>query len=374
MNKLITAAAGSGKTSLIIENAIKCKGNILITTYTQACEIEIKSKIIEKMKYIPKNIKVQTWFSFLLQHTVRPYQGSLFNEKITNLILVNGRSGQKLDSAGKQIYYKGCPVFYSESKDFKNFYFTKDNKIYSDKISKFSIKCNEETKGAVIDRLQKIYDHIFIDEVQDLAGYDLELLKMFFYSKINMTLVGDPRQGTYSTNNSSKHKQYSKSKITHFFDHKDINIYKDSDSLNINYRCINKICSLSNELYPNLTPATSGNTTSTEHNGVYLVRKKDIDLYLDKYSPMQMRDSKRTKIHNDEPVINFGVSKGLSFDRVLIYPTKAIIDWLKDRSKELKPTSKSKFYVALTRARFSVGIVIDYNSKTEYKGLQKFNN
>lgn len=49
---------------------------------------------------------------------------------------------------------------------------------YSDKLSKFVFKY-EKSKGVVFDRLSRIYNYIFIDEVQDLAGYDLELIKAF---------------------------------------------------------------------------------------------------------------------------------------------------------------------------------------------------
>jgi ATP-dependent exoDNAse (exonuclease V) beta subunit len=46
-NKLIIAAAGSGKTTYLIDEAIKNREKkVLITTYTQANEAEIKKKII----------------------------------------------------------------------------------------------------------------------------------------------------------------------------------------------------------------------------------------------------------------------------------------------------------------------------------------
>jgi len=45
-NRLITAAAGSGKTTFLVKDALKYRNeNILITTYTQANEIEIKKKM-----------------------------------------------------------------------------------------------------------------------------------------------------------------------------------------------------------------------------------------------------------------------------------------------------------------------------------------
>ena len=92
-DELIIAAAGSGKTTHIVNEALKQReGRVLITTYTEANEAEIRKRIIEKSKCIPENITVQTWFSFLLQHGARPYQGRVFEKDIRGLILVNKQS------------------------------------------------------------------------------------------------------------------------------------------------------------------------------------------------------------------------------------------------------------------------------------------
>ena len=74
--KLIIAAAGSGKTTHIIDEALKISDSkVLITTYTEANEQEIRKKFFEKNGCIPNNIVIQTWFSFLIQHGVKPYRG-----------------------------------------------------------------------------------------------------------------------------------------------------------------------------------------------------------------------------------------------------------------------------------------------------------
>jgi len=84
------------------------------------------------------------------------------------------------------------PVYYAEDKEFEKHYFSNQLKIYSDKLSKFVFRCNEKTKGNVIDRISRIYPYIFIDEVQDLAGYDLELLKLLFTrAKYSVGIVVD---------------------------------------------------------------------------------------------------------------------------------------------------------------------------------------
>lgn len=366
-NKLIIAAAGSGKTTFLVNKALEQKeGKVLITTYTQANEAEIRKKIIEINKCIPENVTVQTWFSFLLQHGVRPFQGNLFEKKIRGLILVNSQSGLKAYSKSKQ------PIYFGEEKEFEKYYFSNGLKIYSDKLSKFVFRCNEKSDGSVIDRLARIYKHIYIDEVQDLAGYDLELLKLLFKCSSDILLVGDPRQGTYSTNSSSKNKKFKKSEIVHFFEDASMDIETDQTSLLTNYRCNPQICDLSNKLFSNFESTTSGNNKITEHDGVYFIKEEDIETYLQAHKPVQLRDSKKKEVNQNFRVMNFGEAKGLSFDRVLIYPTKPFIDWLKSNNTELAPTSRSKFYVALTRARHSVGILYDYNEKTNIDGIFQF--
>lgn len=356
-NKIIIAAAGSGKTTHLVEEALRLQdARILITSYTEENEREIHNKFIEKNRCVPANVKIQTWFSFLLQHGVRPYQSYLFDDKITGLYLYNGIS-----------------AIGTRENDVKRHYLTNDNKIYSDKISKFVCKCDDKSKGAVVKRISDIYSYIFIDEVQDLAGYDLEFLDKLFLSQTNTILVGDPRQGTFSTNNSPKYKKYQKYNILSFFNSikKEYHLDIDSTSLNKNYRCVPEICDFSNKLYPDLTATTSGNTDKVEHRGVFLIRSVNVDEYLKIYNPIQLRYSIKSSTNENYPTLNFGNSKGLSFERVLIYPTKTINDWL-IKNKELAQTSKCKFYVAITRARYSVAIVYDYDQDLNIEGVIKY--
>ena len=353
-NKLIIAAAGSGKTTFLVEEALKQKeGKVLITTYTQANEAEIRKKIIEKNKCIPENVTVQTWFSFLLQHGVRPFQGVLFEKKIKGLILVNSQSGLKGYTKFKQ------PIYFGEEKEFEKHYFSNALKIYSDKLSKFVFRCNEKSNGNVIDRISRIYSHIFIDEVQDLAGYDLALIKLFLNSSTQTILVGDPRQVTYLTHNERKYAKYAYGKIKEFIEEecKKSFCQIDDTSKNENFRSNKSICDLSNKLFPRFQATTSGNNDTTEHSGVFFIKEQDVENYLQKFQPLQLRDSKRTNVNDNYRVMNFGESKGLSFDRVLIYPTNPFLDWLKDNNTELAETSRSKLYVAITRARHSVAII-----------------
>jgi DNA helicase-2/ATP-dependent DNA helicase PcrA len=352
-NKLVIASAGSGKTTLLINHALSIiDQNVLITTYTEANEEEIRKKIIMQNGFIPPNITIQTWFSFLLQHGVRPYQGTMFEKKINGLILVNQKSAVKYRSK------TGMPVCYKES-EIEKHYFSKNTKIYSDKLSKFVIKCCIKSKNAVIKRLERIYDHILVDEVQDLAGYDLEFLKLLSKSEVNLLMVGDPRQVTYLTHLESKYSKYRNGAIKDFIlnECKKSKIEIDESSLSASHRCNEEICDFASKLYPQLPQAQSKQNVKTEHDGVFFISPKDVPDYLKKHNPTQLRLSKRVAVDENFDVINFGVSKGLTFERVLIYPTTDMEKWIKNKNHQLKNTTRAKFYVALTRAKYSVGVV-----------------
>jgi DNA helicase-2/ATP-dependent DNA helicase PcrA len=368
MNKLIIASAGSGKTTFIVNDAIDkaTQGiSVLITTFTEACEQEIRQRIIDKHGCIPEKIVVQTWFSVLISHGVKPFQGRLFEYDVKGLLLVNGKSGIQYTTKN------GIPIYWGEN-NFDKHYFTDCKRIYSDKLAKLVIKCNEASDGMVFDRISRCFKFIYIDEVQDLAGYDLEVLDCLFKSQADILLVGDPRQATYSTNNTRKNKKYVKSEIVNFFLDSKLHIEKDTTSLTINHRCFETICNFSNKLYPDLPPATSSNNKITGHDGIFALPAEHLNEYLNKYSPIQLRDSIRTSVNADFEVFNFGKSKGLTLDRVVIYPSQPMIKWLKDNTTVLTQAARAKFYVALTRPRSSVAIVLKNKDIKEIDGLTKY--
>jgi DNA helicase-2/ATP-dependent DNA helicase PcrA len=369
-NKFIIAAAGSGKTTRLVKEALAVKKeNVLITTFTETNEQEIRAKILKFRKCIPNNITVQTWFSFLLQHGVRPYQGTMQPQLISRKIgfyLHEGKSGLR------GYNYLGIPIYWGEA-DLKHYYFTKDFKIYSDKIAKFVFECNKKESNEVIARLTRIYPHIFIDEVQDLAGWDLDILGLLFQSSSRVLMVGDPRQGTYSTNDSAKYKKYRNGRIRDFIEKecpKDI-CEIDTTSLNRSHRNNKHICAFSSKLYPEYNacepcdcPKCRGDIP--DHQGVFLVREADVESYRSKYRPERILRYREAA----SPDLNYGASKGLGFDRVLIYPTDKIKQYLKDGDLTRIETVKAKFYVALTRARYSVGIVCDED--IQHDGIERF--
>lgn len=65
---------------------------------------------------------------------------------------------------------------------------------------------------------------------------------------------------------------------------------------------------------------------------------------------------------------NIGQVKGLTYDRVIIYPTQPMLDLI-STGKVMAEKSACSFYVAFTRARVSVAIIVD--SKKLTKRLQE---
>jgi DNA helicase-2/ATP-dependent DNA helicase PcrA len=381
-NKLIIAAAGSGKTTYLINEAMKYKDErILITTYTEANEEEIKKKFIERYKSIPSFVKIQTWFSFLIQHGVKPYQGTfneiLFRKEIKGMLLNDGRYGVKfyLKKFGKEI-----PIPFKEDSEFEQHYFTSTDKIYSDRLPKFVVKCNDASNGEVINRISRIYQHIFIDEIQDLAGYDLEILKLLFQTTSNILLVGDPRQVTYLTHHENKFGKYQDGKIKEFIVDeckKKIPYEIDEVSLSSSHRNNRAICDYSSKLYEEellkaIEPCTCDvcRNYNVEAEGVFLVRENDVEQYLLDFNPIQLRYNSTREVNTQYPFYNFGESKGKTFSRVIIYPTDDIESWIYNNKLKLAYSTRAKFYVAITRAKYSVAIISNFADGIELDGVQ----
>lgn len=354
-NKLLIAGAGTGKTTYLIEESLKVQDKrVLITTYTINCRNEIESKIINKIGYIPNNIVIQTWFSFLMEHGIRPYKKILGINEVAGIHFVEGKSGLKYKSS------KGFPVYYGEN-EFDNYYFDINKKIYTDKLSKLVIKINEKAKGLVIDRISKIYEYIFIDEVQDMVGYDLEIIKSMLSTQSNIKLVGDPRQNVYNTHHAEMYKKYSNGNIDDFLinECKNIEYEIDDKSLTTCYRCYKDIINFVNVFYQEYGALKSIEKDKDKHQGVFIITKKDVDEYLEIYNPIQLIYDSRTKINQNYRSTSYGKSKGATYERVLLYPTGEFKKYLKGQKCKIDGITKNKLYVAMTRAEKSLAFVCD---------------
>ena len=203
-----------------------------------------------------------------------------------------------------------------------------------------------------------------------MAGYDFDLIKEIVNSSIWLIMVGDRRQTIYITHYEKRNEIY-RGKIDEYVIDKLTNkVCMDAKSLSNSYRCNQKICDFANDVFKDLQPMKSSNKQKTEHDGVFLVRPCDIEDYLIKFNPVQLRYSKSIKVNINYKAYNFGESKGLTFDRVLIYLTKNQTNWLKNHT--IKLNEPEKLYVAITRAKYSVAIVFDELDKYQPKHTEVY--
>lgn len=187
MNTVRLAAAGAGKTWKICNEAssmaqIKGAKPVLIVTYTNR-GVDSIHKELEKQNQgvIPEKVYIMSWYQFLLRELIRPYQTYIAGINEIRSFDYTLEHVRNFARAGT-----------------KQRYITKAANIRSEEASNLAILINERSKGAVFTRLEKIYSHIFIDEIQDMAGRDFDLLDALFHTSIGITCVGDnkcPGQG-----------------------------------------------------------------------------------------------------------------------------------------------------------------------------------
>ncbi len=351
-NKLIIACAGSGKTTTIIKDTLQSSDPIIITTFTDENCDEIKRKYYKINGFIPANVEILPWFTFELRHLINPFLLPYINTDIKGINLVSNQSAP-----------------YTNQKS-RNHYLDNNDRIYSDKIALLAFNTISERREKIINRLKRLFKKIYIDEFQDFAGYDLEIVKELMKNDFPVTLVGDPRQKTYTTHFSKKNKKYEDDKEG--FIKNECNQYCEIDlnTLNNSYRCPESIIAYASKLFPNFTPSHS-NSQTTEGDGIYIILKQDVPKFLKReQGTVQLRLNSKTIIDNMSKVMTFGKSKGSTYENVLIYPTKKIKQAIlvNDFTYIDSHLTLCKCYVALTRAKHKVGIVIDN------KDLSQLNN
>jgi DNA helicase-2/ATP-dependent DNA helicase PcrA len=353
-NTVIISAAGGGKTTRIVDHALaRSAERSGLLTYTDNNIGELKRRFYELNSAIPPDVEVWSWYTFLLREMARPYQNSLFNGRIAGIFWVEGRSETFADATKIDQYY-----------------FHGSKRIYSDKLARFVCECDRASGGAVIRRLEQRFDRLYIDEIQDMAGWDIELIELLLRSNIDVMLVGDHRQATFRTNNAAKNSGYGGVKI--------IKKFREWEKANLcgltyeveTHRCNQHIADIADGFFPQEPRTKSLNSRATGHDGVFVIASADVVAYVEKFQPQVLRLDVKTDCHG-YPALNFGESKGLTFDRVLIFPHKLGQKWLSTGELTHVEKSAAKMYVGISRARYSVAFVHDDATKVEGVGIYK---
>lgn len=345
-NAVTISAAGGGKTTRIVRDALGCddKRSIMLT-YTDNNVSELKKRFYESNSSIPDHVEVSSWYTFLLREMARPYQNALFDGRIAGIFWVEGRSETFADATKIDRYY-----------------FHGSGRIYSDKLARFVWECDKASGGAVISRLKQRFDRLYIDEIQDMAGWDIEVIELMLKSTIDVTLVGDHRQATFRTNNAAKNSAYAGVNIIKKFREWDKVKLCSLTYENDTHRCNQLIANIADGFFPKEPKTRSLNNAATGHDGVFVISSRDVDAYMEQYRPQVLRFNVKTDCHG-YPAMNFGESKGLTFERVMIFPHKSAQKWLSTGELAHIEKSAEKMYVGVSRARYSVAFVHDGPTK-----------
>lgn len=326
--RVIFAVAGAGKTTLLV-NKLSLDKRALVLTYTMANQENLKRKIIEKFGFFPKNITLMGYFPFLYRFCFKPFLS------------------HKLKARG--LYWDIPPKETNRiSRDKIPYYLTSNNRLYHNRLAKLLEKASVLPKINM--RLEKYFDQLFIDEIQDFAGHDFKLLESISQANIEMLLVGDFFQHTFDTSrdgnvNSSLHDNY-ESYIARF---EQMGLSVDLETLRRSYRCSPTTCNfICNQL---------GIQISSHRN-----TETRIESILDEDSAEEIfHDNTVTKlffrVHYRYPCRsqNWGKSKGEDHHEdvcIVISPPMR----KKLESGVLPPRTVNKLYVALSRARGNIYI------------------
>ncbi|WP_162252934.1 MULTISPECIES: UvrD-helicase domain-containing protein [unclassified Massilia] len=364
-NIFVFAGAGTGKTERIVTEAmplLNSSKRVLVLTYTENNQREVYSRFSLRHRGAHPSFTVKGLLTFYLDEIIRPYQRALFSKRIEGFILndsdphkrngknIAGRTERLADGAYNPLYYlTPCQT-----------------KAHSALLAKLACAVIKETKGAPVRRLGDIYDNLYFDECQDMVGWDFEVLSLLTKSKrFFITCVGDFRQTIYETACTTKKPSSSVEKVGYLEKLKFIR-----EEMTESYRSIQQICDYAGRLhaaegYPTLVSHVVAPEEFKHHQGVFVVKQSDARLYLNRYEPVLLRHSVKSGTEYDDLSLRrmtFGKSKGLGFTRTAIIPTSSHLKFLQGDAtafglgKTEEP--RNRFYVALTRAKYSVALIV----------------
>ncbi|MDR6476188.1 hypothetical protein J2778_003688 [Paraburkholderia graminis] len=340
---LTLAVAGSRKTQGLVEHcaSLSLERRVLVLTYTQANQQELASRL---KQYAGDHhyIEVMGWFTFLLRHFARPFLPFKFAGQRVLGFSFDGRPHRMATGIRRFLDSNGA--------------------AYRCELARLAHELVAASKGALVRRLQCIYDEILIDEIQDLSAHDWEIIDVLLRSSLDIRMVGDIRQSVLATNpRSSKNARYSYAGAIKWARERQSKGLLEIQESVVTWRCHPVVAKFSDSIFApswGFPETQSRNETVTEHDGVFLVSPKDVSEYVRLFQPQCLRHSISSGKAFDLDYLNFKVSKGMTYERVLIVPTAPIAEFIASGTC-LEANSASSFYVAVTRARQSVAIVLD---------------
>lgn len=334
------AVAGSGKTTFLI-NKLDLEHRFLIVTYTENNLDHLRRSIIEKFGFEPANITLLSYFQFLIRVCYRPF--------LKDQVKARGITYRMPDAKTLRL-----------KRDNPLFYLTRSRYLYHNRIAKL---CQECCANLIRERIEKFYDCLMIDEVQDLGGHDFNLVQTIIPRTIDCLFVGDFFQHTYDTSkdgptNSGLYDNLKKYKKRW----SDNGVIVDEQTLSNSHRCSPKTCEF---VQANLGIAiASHRTDETEIRLIDTQEEADAIFANDDIVKLFYQDANKYGCYAS----NWGASKGLDkFQDVCIVLNKSTLKaYNSGRLNAISPSTLNKLYVACTRAKGNIYFV-PYTFVDQYK-------
>lgn len=337
-----------------------------MVTYTTNNQAELRARFLELYGASSEHFVVKGLFSFYLEDMVRPYQSVVFSDRITGISFTENNPHL---IPGKKIAIKGRAEESADGMINPLHYLTPCKTMaYSGLLAKLAARVAKRSKDAPAKRLKEIYQRVFFDEVQDLVGWDYDVIGSLNKVMVeSICCVGDFRQTIYTTTFGHKAPQTPPQKVDYF-----VNQLKfERRSMTFNRRCIQEICELSDTIHTGQYDKTISSVEKipqemAHHCGVFLVKKTQLSDYLAVFKPQVLRWSSTTGskyLPSSVICYTFGSCKGLGFNRVLVIPPdkhlKFIGGDIKVFENDKTDESQNKLYVAITRARYSLAFLVE---------------
>ncbi len=318
--RMILAVAGSGKTSYLMDQLDDAR-RALVITYTNNNYENIRVRVAHKFGHMPSNIVLFSYFSFLYAFCFKPFL--------------------HMAQRTKGINFESCRNKFARG---RARYVDSSSRLYSNRLAKFL-----DEQGVIPDlkaRLNKYFDHILIDEVQDIAGHDFNLLTAIVAAGPDVTLVGDYFQHTFDTSRDGNVNQNLHSDFDGYKTRcEDAGLTVETDLLGRSYRCSPSICAF-----------------VTDRLGIEIQSHREDDTKIMLVNDQTLADgifadNEIAKIfYNDSSKYpcragNWGAVKGINdYGTVCVVLNKSSYKaYEKNTLHRLAPQTKNKLYVAVTR-------------------------
>ena len=222
----------------------------------------------------------------------------------------------------------------------------KNNYLYHNRISKLLLDKNyiQEVRA----RVEKYYDYVLFDEIQDFGGNDFNFLLELAQSNVKFLLVGDFFQHTFDTSRDKNTNQSLYSSLVKFKKRFKLSGFNFNDSTLIkSRRCSKTTCDfiqnrIGIEIESNSSRITECELIENKENIKKIFEDDNIvKLFLTRHYNYECRSD------------NWGACKGIGFDNVCIVINDDLLKKFKSGGliNFKSNITRNKFYVACSRTR-----------------------